>query len=123
ESIKYRDYFGKRANTSAALLFAPRNDQSFDGHPLAIGKQVFAKGLAIHSRTELDYRLPGKFSKFLALAAIDDNVRPAGDVTLRISLDGKVLGEHQITGKQNAPLKLEYDITGGSRLSIFVDYG
>jgi hypothetical protein len=123
EAVKYRDYFGKRENASTELLFAPRNDQSFDGRPLTIGKQTFAKGLAIHSRTELDYRLPGKFSKFLALATIDDNVRPTGDVVLRISLDGKLLGEHRVTGKLDAPVKLEYDITGGSRLSILVDYG
>jgi hypothetical protein len=123
ESIKWRDYFATRQNPSTALLFAPRNDQSFAGEPLAYGKQVYAKGLAIHSRTELDYRLPGKFSKFAALAAIDDRVRPAGDVVLRVALDGKPLGEHRVTGMDQEPLRLEYDIAGGSKLTILVDFG
>jgi hypothetical protein len=123
ESLDWRDYFGQRRDASTALLFSPRNDESFAGEPLTFGKQTYAKGLAIHSRTQLDYRLPGKFSKFLALAAIDDHVRPAGDVVLRISLDGKLLGEQHVTGKDEKPIPLEYDLTGGSRLSILVDFG
>jgi len=124
ETAEWSNAFGPSAAlASLTKLFAPRRNTSFDGQPLVIAGQSYDKGLAIHSRTLLEYRLQGKFNKFFALAAIDDAVRPAGNVRLVISLDGKPLGEHTITGKDAAATNLQYDIREGRKLSILVDFG
>lgn len=123
ETSEWTNAYGDNSATaSLARLFAPRRDQSFGGEPLTLDGQSYEKGLALHSKTVLEYRLLGKFSKFLALAGIDDKVRPAGDVLLVVALDGKPLGEHRIRGK-DAAVPLEYDIRGGRKLTITVDFG
>lgn len=121
EAVEWSNAYGA---TTAALskLFAPRRDVSFSGEPISIAGASHDKGLALHSRTLVEYRLAGKYSKFLAVAAIDDKVRPAGDVLLTVSVDGKRLGEHRIRGNDEA-LTLEYDIRGGRKLSLLVDFG
>ena len=53
--------------------------------------QEFHKGMAMRSRTELAWTLPGKFSRLEAVAGIDDDVRPLGSVRLQITGDGKSL--------------------------------
>lgn len=124
ETSEWSNAFGPSAALSSLTkLFAPRRNASFDGQPLVVAGQSYDKGLAIHSRTLLEYRLQGKFNKFFALAAIDDTVRPAGHVRLVISLDGKPLGEHTITGKDADATNLQYDIRDGRKLSILVDFG
>jgi hypothetical protein len=124
ETSEWTNAFGTSAATpNLTRLFSPRRDRSFGGEPLVLYGQSYAKGLAVHSRTLLEYRLQGKYTKFVALAGIDDRVRPAGDLTLVVSLDGKVLGEHRIRGKDAAPLTLEYDVRGGRKLSLLIDFG
>ena len=72
-------------------FYAPRFDRNFDGGPLQLGGTPYRKGLALHGRTELVYRLPDRFSRFRAVAGIDDAVRPGGKVRLVVRGDDKVL--------------------------------
>lgn len=123
ETSQWSSPFGKTAaQANLARLFAPRRDMAFDGGPIVIGGQSHEKGLAVRSRTLLEYRLAGKFNKLLAVAALDDSVGLRGHVKLVVSLDGKVLGEHQIAAGAE-PAELNYDIRGGRKLSILVDVG
>lgn len=108
------------------LLFGPRMDRGFSGGPISLGKrtqaQVFEKGLALHSRTILVFRLTDEYRKFLATAGIDTQVVPKGNVQLAIFGDDRELLRKSITGEQ-APQELEVDIVGVKRLKILVDYG
>lgn len=124
ETSQWTNYFGTSALTnSLAKLNAPRRDASFDGGPIIVAGKSYEKGLALHSRTLLEYRLQGKFSKFTAIAALEDKVRATGNVKLAISLDGKLLGEYELGAKQTLPLMIAHDISRGRKLSILVDYG
>jgi len=111
-------------DSSAALaaLYGPRRDAALEGGPLSVAKTQYSKGLAVRSRTELVYRLPGKFRRLVAVAGIDDRVRPAGNVRLEIRADGKTLFHATITGKDD-PRPISLDITGAARVTILVDYG
>jgi hypothetical protein len=123
-TAQWTNIFGETASAKGlARLYAPRRDQSFSGGPLTVGQRAFSKGLALHSRTLIEYRLDGKYNQFLALAGIDPASRGGGDVRLVVSLDGKSLGEYRITGRDERPLQLELDIRGGRRLAILVDFG
>jgi hypothetical protein len=84
--------------------------------------RTFSKGLALRSRTEIVYRLPAGFQRFIAVAGIDPATTAAGNVRLAILGDDRVLVETEITGDQ-PPQSLQLDIANVKRLKIVVDYG
>lgn len=102
--------------------FAPRFDQGRDDAALRLDGKAYAKGLALHSRTELVYKVPAKSRKFLALAGIDDSVGSEGHVAVKISGDGKELYSGNFSGLDKA-VPLDIDVTGVRKLTILVDYG
>jgi hypothetical protein len=123
ESIEWTPYFGSPQQLPAlAQLFAPRTDRGLEPGPLLLDGKPYQKGLALHSRTSLVYRLPGRFRRFKATAGVDDRVRPRGNVRLLIHGDERLLVETTITGT-DPPQQLDLDLTGVRRLAILVDFG
>jgi hypothetical protein len=113
---------GGPASTKAEnLFFQPRLNRSLEPGGLRLGDHVYAKGLAMHSRSELVFRLPGDFRRLQALAGIDDAVRPGGNVRLSIYGDDRLLLEEVITGRDK-PRRLDLDIRGVARLKIVADF-
>jgi hypothetical protein len=111
----------------------PRRNISFGGSPLSLSwprgengagntLQTYNKGLALRSRTELEYRLPKSMRRFVAIAGIDPESLSQGNVLLTIEIDGQTAFEQIIDGKQ-PPTNVDLDITGKQRLKITVDYG
>lgn len=123
DSVVWTPFFAQ-APVSPTLerFYAPRMDRNFDNNPLQLKKTIYAKGLALHSRTELVYRLPEAFGRFAAVAGIDDAVAPKGNVRLVIRGDDRVLFDSAIRGS-DPPHDIELDIAGVRRLAILVDYG
>lgn len=123
ESSAWIPYFG-RGRESEQILFRPRANRGFkQGDPLRLGGESYARGLWIHSRTELVYRLRGQFRRLVTLAGIDDTMRgKGGHVHLVITGDDKTLFEKDITD-QDEPLPLDLDVSGVNRLTILVDFG
>lgn len=123
QSVSWRPFIQtKLPGEKVARLFEPTGPAAPGGHPLLLAGQEYDHGLAIHSRTELVYRLSGEFRQFLAVAGIDDRVRPAGNVRLVISGDDRELFAQTVTGSDE-PLAVNVDITGVKRLKILVDFG
>lgn len=123
ESVAWTPFFGgDQQLPTLARFFGPREDQSLESRPLRLGGKQYAKGLALHSRTEMVYRLPGRFRWLKATAGIDDEVRPQGHVSLVIRGDDKVLYEGTLAGTDE-PRPIELDLGGVRRLSILVDFG
>jgi hypothetical protein len=124
ESASWLGYVsGPNVPENVKRWFRPRFNEAADGGELKIGGTVFAKGIAMSSRTELVYRLPpGDFKRLTAMAGIDARARPAGVVRLVIFGDDKTLLEHDVVGSQE-PLAIDLDLTGVSRLKIIADFG
>lgn len=131
ESVEYAPLVGDKASPELAQLFQPRVDRALFGGPLQLPREengrtapawAYAKGIAIHSRTKLVYRLPRAFRSFSATVGIDSRVRPAGNVRLTIAGDDKPLYEGTIAGN-DAPVTLSLDLAGVKRLTILVDFG
>jgi len=123
ESITWTPYFGTSRDLPARnQFFAPRLDRSLGPGPLELGGRAYSKGLALHSRTHVVYRLPGKFRRFKALVGIDDRVQPGGNVRLVIQGDDRVLLETTVAGS-DPPKHVDLELTGVRRLSILVDFG
>lgn len=110
------------ASPTLVALYKPRMNRGFSSDQLHLGGKSYAKGLALHSRSEMIYLLDGKSSRLRAIAGIDDLARPAGSVKLVIQGDDRSLFEQTLSG-QDAPLSLDVDLKGVRRLTILVDFG
>lgn len=110
-----------------------RRDESLTGVPLTLWYpqqdnaasdeiRTYSKGLAIRSRTELEYRLPGSMQRFDTIAGIDPETRSQGSVLLSISANGETIFEEIIRGNE-PPHPIDLDIAGKRRLKLIVDYG
>jgi hypothetical protein len=116
-------YFGPPMPLDASVdPYAPQRDRALEGGELALGRRTYRKGLALHSRTRLVYRLPEGYRRLTALAGIDDRLSDQGSVKLDIVGDEKTLLSAIVTGG-DAPLPLDLDVSGVRRLTILVDFG
>lgn len=123
DSVRWTPFFApSQPLPSVEEFYSPRTDQNFSAQPLRLRGEKYAKGLAIHSRTELVYRLPGRFSRFKAIAGIDDDVAPNGHVRLVIRADDQTIFDDAIGGS-DGPKALDLDISNAKRLVILVDFG
>lgn len=122
ESSTWTPFF--RLDKELPLLsqyYALRQDRAADAPALRLGGEEYRKGLALHSRTLVVYRLPDRFTRFKAVAGIDERVHPRGSVHLVIRGDDRVLFEGDVTGA-DPPRNLDLDVTGVRRLSVLVDF-
>jgi hypothetical protein len=123
ESALWTPYFGSgRSLPAMAKFFGPREDRGLEPGALQLDGKPYQKGLALHSRTNLVYRLPGRFRRFQATVGIDDRVRPRGNVLLVIRGDDRILLETTVAGTDPAQA-VDLDLGGVRRLAILVDYG
>jgi hypothetical protein len=112
----------------------PRRDQSYSSSSLSLlwpavegtaGPRLrknYAKGLAIRSRTILEYRIPAGMNRLVAWAGIDPATAGQGNVTLEISADDSVLWQGEIDGG-DPPVEINVSLPQARRLRLVVDYG
>ncbi|MEZ6047451.1 MAG: NPCBM/NEW2 domain-containing protein [Planctomycetaceae bacterium] len=120
DQLKYKPFWGD-------FTWTYERDLNGDGDRLRLGKEEFDKGLWIHSRTELEYRLVKKYSRFQAVVGIDEAIaaeiraKGVGKVELTILGDEQTLIK-QVIGPTDPPQELDFDLTGILQLKIIVDY-
>jgi hypothetical protein len=114
--VKYVPFFD--------IVYEYRRDRSLDGAQLSLAGKTYPRGLALHSKTTLRYRIAGEYAKFLAIAGIDDEVRRNGDYSVRLVItgDNKPLFDAEVKTR-DAPRPLDLDVTGVRDLEILVDFG
>lgn len=103
-------------------FYRARFNTALGSGPLRLGGVEYEKGLALHSRSEVVFRLPERYRALRTIAGIDDRVRPGGNVVLQIFGDDRTLFEDVLTGRDK-PRLLEIDLRGVTRLRIVVDFG
>jgi hypothetical protein len=112
--VKYTPFFDQ--------VWTYCRDRPRDGGSLRLGNKEYARGLWIHSRTFLKYRLSGDYRRFQTVMGIDQAVAPLGNVHVVISGDGKTLLESDVRGS-DPPQNLDLDVAGVRDLEILVDFG
>jgi hypothetical protein len=107
-------------------IYSPRKDSSFEGNGLWLGERSratqYTKGLSIHSRSRLVFRLAEPFRRLTAVVGIDSRLQGGGNVVLVIRGDNRELLRQTISGQQ-PPFELELNIENVRRLEILVDFG
>ncbi|MCA9246611.1 MAG: NPCBM/NEW2 domain-containing protein [Planctomycetales bacterium] len=121
-AFEYQPFLPLPVSTAVAPFFGARRDLAREGGEIRIAGRTFAKGLALRSRSQLDYRLPAGYSRLQATAGIDDRIHGAGNVQLKILGDGKELLSVAVAGDRPAE-GIDLAIDGVKRLTIIVDYG
>ena len=112
--VKYTPFFDH--------IYKYRRDRNEDGQLLRIDGKLFERGVYIHSKARLVYRLAGGFRRFQACIGIDQLVGRLGDVHVVISADDKVLFEADVRGVDK-PQILDLDVQDARDLEILVDFG
>ena len=114
---------------SLKKLNGPKFDVGYDGQPLRIvssqsenGSQSFQRGLAVQSRTELVYRLAGKYQRFTATAGIAIDSASQADVELVVFADEREAFRKAIKS-EDEPVAVDVDVSSARRLKLVVDYG
>jgi len=99
-----------------------RRDTNLDGQPIFLAGRQQAKGLALHSHTELEYNLGGKYKEFKALLGVDSRAEAESQPLVRalvsIECDGEKRFSKVITAQRVEPLTL--NIRDVQRLRIIV---
>lgn len=123
DSVQWVPYFGMGKELPSRIAWCtPRKDRNLQSGPLQIDGRRYTKGLALHSRTEMVFRLAAPYRRFVASVGIDDTARPRGSVRLVIRGDDRVLFDAEVAGTD--PVKpVELDVTGVRRLTILADFG
>lgn len=107
------------------LLFGPQRDMTIERQSkLRLRGREYAKGLCIHSRSELQWDLEKRFSAMECVVGVDDEVAFNGShaVALKIMGDGNALFE-KLINTTDAPLPIRLSVEDVSKLSVLVDFG
>lgn len=121
--VEYVDYFGFGED----LQWRYQRDSNLFGRPLKVGTRTYSRGLALHSKTRLVYRLGGDYRRLTAVVGLDPellpNAEPAiNNARLTIRGDKKVLFEADVRAGE-APVPLDLPVAGVIEVEILVDYG
>lgn len=100
-----------------------RKDRSLDGNAIRLGGKTYAKGLSVHSRCTLTYKLAGQFESFSAVIGIDDETKHLGHVIFRVRADGETLLDSGGVGGDDEPRRIRIDVGGRETLVLEVDFG
>lgn len=99
-----------------------RRDRSTQERPLTIAGKVYAKGLGVHSASEVVYALDGQWTGFTALVGMDDEIDDAGaEVVFQVWLDGQRAWDSGAMRKGTAAKAVAIPLTGRKELRLVVD--
>lgn len=98
-------------------------DRSVTGGFLALRGVEYPKGLGVHSKSTIAYRLDGRYRWFQATIGIDDDARGKGSVTFEVLADDRVLYKSDVLTGTSPPVALErLNVAGAAVLTLRVGY-
>lgn len=83
----------------------------------------FKRGLSVHARSRLHYRLDSEYATFRATLGLLEPGGRMGNITARVLGDGEVLWEQADITAENEPIDVQVDLDGVGRLVLEVDFG
>lgn len=104
-----------------------RKDRNCHGDRLRAGGALFAKGLGMRSTSRLAFDLDADYRRFAAELAIDASAGERGSVIFRVFTAGTSGGwkeayESPIVRGGDAPLPIDVDLSGVTRLALIVSF-
>ncbi len=103
--------------------FPARFDSTVEGGDMQIQGQPIERGIGVHSKSELVYKLDGAPRRFFALCGIDAETNGRGGVTARVLADGKEVWKSGEVSAKDAARIVSVDLGSAKSLALEVDYG
>jgi hypothetical protein len=83
--------------SGSGLVNRYRRDKNLDDGPIRLDGKPYSKGLSMHSYTELEYNLGGKYKEFSTLIGVDDQVGGDSKALVTIECNGDKVFSKEIT--------------------------
>lgn len=102
-------------------------DRSVLGGRLRAGERIHAKGLGMHSTSSLAFDLGGRYRRFQAELAVDDQAGVRGSVSFRVFLADQsghwaAAYESPVVRGGDPPIPVSLDVTAARRISLIVEF-
>src|SRR5262249_42040729 len=105
------------------LSWPLRNDRNVSGGFLALRGSEYPRGLGVHSRSSVTYRLDGKYRRVHAVLGIADGTAGEGGGGFEVAVCWKrAFKSAAPTGPSARPLVDRLDVSGAKVLTLSVDY-
>ncbi|SEG91671.1 Arylsulfatase A [Thermomonospora echinospora] len=94
-----------------------------DGTPISFGGTVHAKGLGVHSPSEVVYHLGGRCTRFTSVVGIDDfsaQQSARGNVIAEVWADDTKIFDSGVLRAATGPRQVDVDVTGARLLRLVV---
>lgn len=101
----------------------PARDRTLLGAPIRLNGRAYARGIVMHSRSRITWRLEGRFRTLAATVGIVDEMRPRGSVAMRVLGDGRVLWSDPAVRGTDEPRDVVVRIENVDELVLEVDFG
>lgn len=103
--------------------FPAKLDSTIDGNDMNIKGFVCERGIGVHSRSELEFTLSGAPQRFIAVCGMDAETRGRGQVSARVSADGKEVWKEDTIASKDGPKIVAADLGPAKSVTLFVDFG
>ncbi|GAA2071531.1 sulfatase-like hydrolase/transferase [Actinomadura alba] len=94
-----------------------------DGTPISFGGTQYAKGLGVHSHSEVTYHLGGRCTRFSSIVGIDDfsaRQNNRGNVIAEVWADETKIFDSGVLRAATGPQPVDVDVTGARLLRLVV---
>jgi hypothetical protein len=106
------------------LKLSHKLNTNFSGKPIVLyNEQKYERGLAVHSKSRLHYKLNPNCESFQATFGLMMPGGKLGDVTARVLGDGKVIWEQDNITAATGAVDVDVPLKGVERLILEVDFG
>ncbi|MHB1035177.1 MAG: NPCBM/NEW2 domain-containing protein [Pirellulales bacterium] len=99
-----------------------RPDGNVLGGALRAGGKLYLKGLGVHSRALVTYKLEKPWKRFEADVAVDDAAAGRGSVVFRVLVDGREQYASPIVRGGEPPTAVSVGLAGAKEITLVVDY-
>jgi hypothetical protein len=101
-----------------------KRNVNFNGSAIVLNSVRYAKGLGTHAKSELVYRLAGRYAVFSADIGLDDTEDGStGSVVFKVYADGNLKYASPVMRWDSPAAHVSVDITGVSELKLAVENG
>lgn len=114
---------GYRFTPYLNVEWAWRANRSAANGPIVLDGRRYARGIGMHSQSELTLRTDGAYATFAATVGIDDAVRPLGAVVFRVLADQREVFNSGPVGGADPARTVSVPVAGAERVTLAVDFG
>ncbi len=111
----------KKETAFLDLIHPPQMNKDLFGFPLRAGGVEYAKGIAMHSRTELVFETNGA-TLFVGMVGLDTRYSRVGTANLTIFLDGKAVRNLELTSGDPFQF-VQLPLGASKKLGLVLDFG